>query len=333
MIARRRVLQTGAGGVAAAFAGAFAWPLINGARAAVIDKPARLILGFPAGGSTDVVSRLLINQMKEYATNFIVDNRPGAGGRIGTQAVRTSAPDGATLGLSPASTLFIYPHVYANLGYDPVKDFDYTCTACAVTFGLAVGPMVPAHVKTFQQFVDWCRANPDKASYGSSGAGSMPHFAGALIQKAADFPFVHVAYRGAAPAVQDLVAGQIAANLAVLTNVIPFLADGKIRVLATTGEKRSPFVPDAPTLTEIGMQDAVIEEPFAMYFPAGAPRAAVSAFNDLAQKALATPEVRANYCKLALEPGRHQLEEVRTLIAREVERWGAIVKATGFKME
>ena len=302
------------------------------ARAAVIDKPAKLILGFVPGGSTDVVSRLLVNQLRDYAGNFIVDNRPGAGGRIGIQAVKASPPDGATLGLSPASIIFIYPHVYSNLGYDSLKDFEYACTACTVTFGLAVGPMVPESVKTFQQFVDWCKANPGKASYGSSGAGSMPHFAGALIQKAADFPFVHVAYRGATPAVQDLVSGQIAANLAVITNVLPFLEGGKIRVLATTGEKRSPFVPDAPTLTEIGMKDSVIEEPFAMYFPAGTPRAIVSQFNDLVQKALKIPEVQESYRKLALEPGCHQIEDVKALMAREIDRWAGIVKATGFKM-
>jgi len=302
------------------------------ARAAVIDKPAKLILGFVPGGSTDVVSRLLVNQLRDYAGNFIVDNRPGAGGRIGIQTVKASPPDGATLGLSPASIIFIYPHVYSNLGYDSLKDFEYACTACTVTFGLAVGPMVPESVKTFQQFVDWCKANPGKASYGSSGAGSMPHFAGALIQKAADFPFVHVAYRGATPAVQDLVSGQIAANLAVITNVLPFLEGGKIRVLATTGEKRSPFVPDAPTLMEIGMKDSVIEEPFAMYFPAGTPRAIVSQFNDLVQKALKIPEVQESYRKLALEPGRHQMEDVKALMAREIDRWAGIVKATGFKM-
>ncbi len=326
MITRRNFV--GAGSVAAlgmTVGGSFA-------SAAVIDKPAKLILGFVPGGSTDVVSRLLVSQLKDYAGSFIVDNRPGAGGRIGIQAVKASPPDGATLGLSPASIIFIYPHVYSNLGYDSLKDFEYACTACTVTFGLAVGPMVPESVKTFQQFVDWCKANPGKASYGSSGAGSMPHFAGALIQKAADFPLVHVAYRGAAPAVQDLVAGQIAANLAVITNVLPFLEGGKIRVLATTGEKRSPFVPSAPTLTEIGMKDAVIEEPFAMYFPAGTPRAIVSQFNDLVQRALKIPDVQDSYRKLALEPGRHQMEDVKALMAREIERWAGIVKATGFKM-
>ena len=324
MITRRQFVGGAAGLLAASPFGT--------ARAATIDKPAKLILGFVPGGSTDVVSRLLVNQIKDYAPSLIVDNRPGAGGRIGVQAVKAAAPDGATLGLSPASGLFIYPHVYSNLGYDPLKDFEYACTACTVTFGLVVGPMVPESVKTFQQFVDWCRANPDKSSYGSSGAGSMPHFAGELIAKAANFKCVHVAYRGAAPAVQDLVAGQIAANLAVLTNVIPFIESGKVRVLVTTGEKRSPFLPNAPTLTEIGMKDAVIEEPFAMYFPAGTPRAIVADFAGHVRKALGTTEVQESYKKLALEPGRHQLDEAKALIAREIPRWAEIVKATGFKM-
>jgi tripartite-type tricarboxylate transporter receptor subunit TctC len=327
MITRRHLIQGGAAGLGASALG------LGAATAAVIDKPAKLILGFVPGGSTDVVSRLLVNQLKDYASNFIVDNRPGAGGRIGIQAVKASPPDGATLGLSPASTLFIYPHVYSNLGYDPLKDFEYACTACTVTFCLAVGPMVPESVKTFQQFVDWCRANPDKASYGSSGAGSMPHFAGALIQKSANFPFVHVAYRGATPAVQDLVAGQIAANLAVITNILPFLEGGKVRVLATTGEKRSPFIPNAPTLGEVGMKNTVIEEPFVMYMPAGTPAKVITEFNELVRKALSVPEVTESYRKLALEPGRHEGQALHELMRKEIDRWGDIVKATGFKME
>lgn len=327
MLTRRQFTGGALAGAASLGAG-----IMSSAQAATIDKPARLILGFVPGGSTDVVSRLLVNQMRDYAPSFIVDNRPGAGGRIGVQAVKGAPTDGATLGLSPASIMVIYPHVYANLGYDPIKDFDYACSACSVTFGLVVGPMVPESVKTFQQFVDWCRANPDKASYGSSGAGSMPHFAGALIAKAANFNFVHVAYRGATPAVQDLVSGQIAANLAVLTNVLPFIESGKARVLVTTGEKRSPFVPHAPTLTELGVKDAVIEEAFMMYMPAGTPKPILSAFADGVKKAINAPDVADSYRKLALEPGRHQLEAANELVRRDVERWAAIVKDTGFKM-
>ena len=326
MITRRQVLQTGA---ASAATTALALPPAHGA---VIEKPAKLILGFVPGGSTDIVGRLLVAQLRDYASNFIVDNRPGAGGRIAVQAVKAADPDGSILGMSPASILVIYPHVYSNLGYDPLKDFEIVCTACSVTFGLVVGPMVPESVKTFQQFVDWCRANPDKASFGSSGAGSMPHFAGVMISKGANFDFVHVAYRGATPAVQDLVAGQIAANLAVITNVLPFIESGKVRVLVTTGEKRSPFVPDAPTLTELGLKNLVAEEPFVMYMPLGTPRATVNQFSALVQKAMNIPAVAESYRKLALEPGRHQGDEARELVRRDTERWGEIVRATGFKM-
>ena len=331
MFTRRQILQAGhAAAAVTTMAGAL---LPSPARAAVIDKPAKLILGFPPGGSTDVVSRLLVNHLKDYAPNFIVDNRAGAGGRIAVQAIKTSPPDGASIGLTPESIFVIYPHVYSNLGYDPLKDFELVCSACSVTFGLVVGPMAPESIKTFQQFVDWCRANPDKASYGSSGAGSMPHFAGEMIAKGANFKMVHVAYRGASPAVQDLVAGQIAANLAVLTNVLPFLESGKLRVLVTTGEKRSPFVPDAPTLSELGMKDIVAEEPFVIYMPLGTPRNIVTQLGALVQKAIGLPEVAEAYRKLALEPGRHQADEVRELVRRDTEKWGEIVKAAGFKME
>ena len=334
MLTRRQILQAGPAGAAA-----FSAPLMGGAlmpspaRAAVIDKPAKLLLGFPPGGSTDVVARLLLNHIKEYAPGIIVDNRAGAGGRIAMQALKTAAPDGATLGLSPASMLVIYPHVYSNLAYDPVKDFEPVCTACNISFGLTAGPMVPDSVMTFQQFVDWCRANPDKASYGTSGAGSALHFAGEMIAKGANFPFVHVAYRGAAPAIQDLVAGQIASCLAVLTNVLPHLGSGKVRVLVTTGEKRSPFLPNVPSLSEIGLKDQVAEEWFGIYMPAGTPRDYAAKFAAMVRQALAQPDVIDNFRKLAVEPGTHQLDEFRALIASDLAKWGEVVRATGFKME
>ena len=328
MLTRRDALKLAGG---AGFASAF--PGLAFAQATAIDKPARLILGFPAGGSTDVVSRLLLNHIKDYAPNLIVDNRPGAGGRIGVQAVKASPSDGTVMGLSPASILVIYPHVYSKLPYDPLKDLEPVCTACSVGFGLVVGPMVPDSVKTLQQFADWCAANPDKASYGSSGAGSMPHFAGEMVAGGAKFKMVHVPYRGAAPAVQDLIAGQIAANLAVITNVLPHIQSGKVRVLVTTGAQRSPFLPDTPTLTELGMKDLVAEEWFGIYMPAGTPRVMVSRFAQSVRNALNLPEVAATYKKLALEPTYHAMDDFRAVMAKDIEKWGAIVRATGFKME
>jgi len=328
MLTRRDALKMTAG------AGlALAAPASLQAQAAAISKPGRLILGFPPGGSTDVVSPLLLNHIKDYAPSLIVDNRPGAGGRIGVQAVKASPTDGATFGLSPASILVIYPHVYAKLHYDPLKDFEPVCTACSVGFGLVVGPMVPESVKSLQQFADWCAANPDKASYGSSGAGSMPHFAGEMVAGGAKFKMVHVPYRGAAPAVQDLVAGQIAANLAVITNVLPHIQSGKVRVLVTTGDKRSPFLPDTPTLAELGMKDLVAEEWFGIYMPAGTPRTLVSRLAASVRNAMNTSEVAASYKKLAMEPAYYAMDDFRAVMAKDLEKWGAIVRATGFKME
>src|SRR5215831_11797179 len=174
--------------------------LATGSRSSVQAQPlhstARMLVGSPPGAASDAVARLLASEMKDYASNFVVENRPGAGNRIALDVLKTSARDGSVTALTPAGTLVIYPHVYRKLNYDALNDFIPVTTVCNVTFVLTIGPMVPHHVRTLDDFVTWCRANPGKASYGTPGAGSVMHFIGMMLARAASFQFIHVPYPG-----------------------------------------------------------------------------------------------------------------------------------------
>ena len=290
----------------------------------------RMVVGFPPGGSADTVARLLVDQLKDHAPAWIVDNRPGAGGRIALEHLKASAPDGASMIITPASMQVLYPHVYKKLSYDPIKDFEPVGTICSSGFSLTVGPKVPATVKTLADFIAWSKANPNDSGYGTSGAGSMPHFAGVMLGKAADFEFVHVPYKGAAPAIQDLLGGHVASNISVISTALPSIQAGQLRSLATTGAKRSPFLPDVPTMTEAGFKDLTIEEWFGVFLPAKTPEAIVSKLQGSIQSALKTKALQDGLSKLAFDIGGLQGKAFGKLVADDIAKWGPIVKTSGF---
>ena len=326
MLSRRRFVAT--------TAAAAAW--IAGQRRAqsqVVGKLTRMIVGFAPGGSSDVTARLLVDQMRGYASTLIIDNRPGAGGRIAVEAVKASAPDGSVMLLSPASMIVLYPHLYKPLGYDPVQDFVAVTTVCAFPFVLSVGPLVPRDVRTLADFIRWCKANPKLASYGTSGAGSMLHFAGMMLARAANFDFTHVPYKGASPALQDLLGGQVASTVGVLGIALPHIQAGNLRALAMTGATRSSFLPDVPTLTEAGYPGLEIAEWQGLFVPAKTPPAIVQALNRSARDALDTAEVKSGLVKLSFEAGGTSPEEFAQLVRSDLARWEPIVKASGFTPE
>jgi tripartite-type tricarboxylate transporter receptor subunit TctC len=305
--------------------------LAPAASAQTLAKNARLLVGFPPGGSLDVVARLLVEHMKGYAPSMIVDNRPGAGGRIALEALKAGEPDGSLLALTPGDQVTLFPHVYQKLNYDALRDFVPITTVCTFPFLLAVGPMVPANVTTLAQFVDWCRANPKLATYGSPGAGTRPHFLGVALARAAGFDFVHLPYKGGAPAIQDLLGGQIPAVVSVFSNAYPHVQSGSLRALAITAPQRSPLLPNVSTAREVGYGEMEAVEWFGLFVPATTPADTVKALNASVQQALQTDALKSGLARQSFDVVGMSQEKFVALIKADTERWGGIVKASGFK--
>jgi tripartite-type tricarboxylate transporter receptor subunit TctC len=324
MLTRRRFLAT-------AVAGCAANTLAARLEAQTLSKTARIIVGFPAGGSIDGVARLLVSQMKGYAASLIVENKPGAGGRLALDTLKHSEADGSVVVLTPGDQLTLFPHVYKELSYDPLKDFIPVTTVCAVQYLLTVGPAVPDQVRTLSDFIAWSRTNPKLATYGTAGAGTRPHFLGEMLARAANFQFTHVPYKGAPPAMQDLLAGQVASNLSVLSNALPHVQAGKLRALATTAERRSALLPDVPTFREVGYPTLEAVEVFGVLVPARTLDAVSDALASSVHQALATEEVKSGLARLSFEVATSSRAEYASMIASDTQRWRSAVKASRFE--
>jgi len=296
----------------------------------------KIVCGFPVGGTADTTSRRVGDKLagSAYSRNAaMVENKTGAGGRIAIEAVKNANPDGSTLLLSAYSMLLIYPHIYRSLSYDPFKDFAPVSIASVLSHGLAVGPLVPASVKNVKDFLAWCKANPDRANYGSPAAGSTPHFLGALLSLESGVAMQHVAYRGSVPGVTDVIAGQIPA---MFTPHGDFLANhraGKLRILATSGKKRSAFVPDIPTFAEQGFADLTVEEWFGFFAPAKTPGNVIATANTAINSALKDKGLVDGLALQGLSPLGSSPDEMAKEMRRLYEQWGPIVKRIGFTAE
>ncbi|MBV9559096.1 MAG: hypothetical protein JOY90_01330 [Bradyrhizobium sp.] len=305
-----------------------AWQL---AQAQTGARGARIMVGFGPGGALDVTARLLTTAMKDYASPFIVENRPGASERIALEAVKSGAADGTTLLLTGSSSMAVIPHVY-KLGYDPLQEFTPVTTVCRFPFLLAVGPMVPGQVKTLADFIAWCRVDPGQATYGTIGAGSLHHFIGVALARAAGFEFTHVPYQGLA-AVQDSLAGRIAATIFPAGVSLPYAQSGKLRALLTSGTQRIPALPDVPTARELGYPIIEEDDWFGIFVPARMPAEAVKTLNTTIRAALKTDDVKAGLAKMFLDPAGEPSEDFARLVKSEFDRWGPIVEASGFRAE
>ena len=311
----------------AAFA---AVPLRAGAQ--TIEQP-KFLYGFPAGSSGDITARRVAERIagSAYAKNAaLVENKPGAGGRIALDALKTSPADGSVLALTPFSPISIYPHVYKKLGYDPVADFVPVSIASIMHHGLAVGPVVPASVTDVKSFVAWAKANPDKANYGSPAAGSTPHFLGALLGLSQNVELKHIPYRGSVPGITDVVGGQIAAMFTPAGDFLPNHKAGKLRLLATSGRARLPFATDVATFAEQGFAELTTEEWFGFYAPAKTPAAMVAAANAAINAALKDKSVIDGLSVVGLLAQGSTQEEMLRSQRVEFERWGPLVKRIGF---
>ena len=296
----------------------------------VIGRNARIMVGFPAGSSPDLVARLVAENLNGYAPSLIVDNRPGAGGRLALEALKGAERDGSAMALTPGDQVALFPHVYAKLGYDALRDFTPVSTVCTVQFLLTVGSLVPTDVKTVADFVSWCRANPKLASYGSPGEGTRPHFMAASLARTAGVPMTHVPYKGGPPVVQDLLAGQIAAALNVVSNVLPHVEAGRLRALATTAPKRSAILPDVPTAREAGYPAMEGVEWFGLFVPIGTPNEIVSGLNSSIRKSLESDALRLSFAKQAFDIAGCSPAELTEIIKSDREMWRTTVAATGF---
>jgi tripartite-type tricarboxylate transporter receptor subunit TctC len=235
--------------------------------------------------------------------------------------------------MTPFSAISLYPHIFKNLQYKPFEEFAPVGTSSMIHQGLAVGPMVPASVKTVKDFVAWAKANPAQASYGSPAAGSTPHFIGALLGLNQSFEFKHVPYRGSVPGVTDVVGGQIACMFTPHGDFIANHKAGKMRILATSGKARSPFVPDVATFAEQGFPELTVEEWFGFYAPAKTPASVIAAANQAINAALGDKGVQESLQVVGLIPfGGTPADQLKSAQV-EFERWGPLIKRIGFTVD
>jgi tripartite-type tricarboxylate transporter receptor subunit TctC len=293
-------------------------------------RTARILVGFPAGGTTDVIARLLAGAMKDYAPTIIVENRPGGAGRFAIEALKSAPCDGSVFLLAPVATMTLYPHVYRKLRYDPLQDFIPVTTVGEVSYLLTIGSRVPTSVKTLADFVAWCRANPEEATYGSPGAGSPLHFTGVQLARAAGFEYLHVPYQGAAPALQDLLAGQIASSILPIDTPFPHIQSGALRALATSRPQRGIYLPDVPTFREAGYPELESVDWWGIFVPANTPAEGIENLNEAIQQALKANEVKAGLKRLSIEVDAITLADFARLMKSEFKRWHSVVQASGF---
>lgn len=315
----------------AAALGTLGHPL--GALAQANLELARIICGFPPGGTSDAISRRIADKLRGgYATNVVVDNKPGAGGQIGVTTLRDSPADGSAMLLTPSSMLSIYPFVYKNLPYKPLEDVQPVSLACYFNHAFGVGPAVPESVKTVKDFLAWAKANPTKANYGSPGAGSMPHLIVGLLNQLTGSDLKHIPYRGSAPGIQDLLGGQISAMSSPIGDYLPYVKTGKLRVLAISGINRSPFVPDVATYRQQGFP-ITVREWYGVFLPGKARPEVVRRAAAYLQPALAQPDLVASMAQVGMEVQSSTSQVLGDLLKADADEWRRLIKQIGFTAE
>ncbi|MDH7799728.1 MULTISPECIES: tripartite tricarboxylate transporter substrate-binding protein [unclassified Beijerinckia] len=289
----------------------------------------KVVYPYAAGGGADTIARFLAEQLRvAFNEPVIVENRVGADGRIGVRSVVDARPDGRTFLFTPFAAIALHPTVYDNLPYNPLVDLAPIAQACVFDFALSTGPMTKA--RNLEELVMWLRQNPDKAAFGSPASGSIPHFSAILFAQAAKVELRHVPFRGPAPALADLVAGQIALASTSASDVMELHKSGSLRVLATTGSKRTTGMPDVPTYKEQGY-DIVAEGWYGMYAPAKTPQAIVDQVAAVVADTVRKPEGRDLMLRLGLTPSGRPGAELAAIQQRDFEFWRGPIKASGFK--
>lgn len=292
----------------------------------------KIITGFPPGGTSDAICRRVSEKIapSSYTKAAYVENKTGAGGQIAIQFVRNAPADGTTVLQTPMSMLGIYPHIYKKLPYDPVADLTPVSLGAVFDFGFAVGPMVPETVKNIPDFLNWCKANPMLANFGSPAAGSTPHFIGVLLGKYANIDLKHIAFRGTQPAILDMIGGQLAAVSGPIGEFTQHVVAGKCRLLAASGAKRSQFAPNTPTLIEQGLKGFVYDEWFGFYVPAKTPTDVIARLNAAMRAALAAPETVNGLALMGLVAQSSTPAELAARLKSDTDLWAPLIKSIGF---
>lgn len=294
-------------------------------------QPTRIVFPFAAGGPADALVRLVAELMSEpLGAPVVVESRTGAAGRLGVQAVKAAKPDGATLLFTPIAPMVVYPHVYKSLGYDPFEDFRPVSQIASFDFGVVVSPVVEA--ASLAELVAWLKSNPKQASFGSPGAGTLPHLFGALFGRAAGIDLQHVAYKGSSEALPDLLSGQIPMMVISTDVVLQMHRAGRIRALATSGQERSPSMPEVPTFRESGY--AIEGSGWHGFFaPAKTPDRVVHDLNKVIVAAIGEPRVEQRIRDLGLRRTGTTPDAFAAIQRADSEFWARAVKVAGFTAE
>jgi len=308
-------------------------PAIARAQAPVVGRPARILCGFPAGGTVDLTCRLLAERLRgNWAPQVVVENRVGATGRLAIEEAVRAEADGATILITPASMVTIYGHLYGSrLRYDPLADLAPVTPVVLYPFSMAVGPGAPG-VTDLRGLIALARSR-NGLNYASPAAGSVPHFTGVMLARAAGVELVHVPYRGAAPAITDVIAGQIPATINVIGDQVEHHRGGRMRMIAVTSPQRLPRFPDVATFAEQGFPDLTADEWFGAFLPARATPALVGQLNAALRDAVAEPALRQNLIQREFEPAHSPAQDFAARIRAETTKWGPIVQASGFRPE
>ncbi len=325
MLTRRHLLAASTAGLLSSGAS-----FVPRAFAQATKKPAHVIVGFPAGGGTDVIARILADGLRgPYASTVLVENKPGAAARIAVEYVKNAEPDGSVMLFTPDFPMTVYPHSFRSLSYDPLRDFIAVSPAAKSMLTYNVGPAVSESVKTLAEFAQWCKANPDKASYATTAAGGTPHFVGMMFANAAGVAMTPVHYRGGAPALQDLLGGHVPASVNPISESLPFAKSGTLRILAVTGSQRSSFLPDVPTMAEAGYQ-VVVESWLGVFVPAKTPAGIVDALNAAIAEAAKSSHMIENLAKVGNTTAFQTPAQFAATVRADLARWAPVVKASGF---
>jgi len=295
------------------------------------DKPPlKIVVGFPPGGSADILARMVADGLRDDFSPIIVDNKPGAGGRIALNAVKAAKPDGQTVIVLPSGPMVLFPHVYKKLDYDAVKDFTPVSQIARFQFGVVSGPA--SHAKNVAEMVAKAKSDPGNASYGTPGAGTLPHFMGVLMEQSAGISLNHVPFQGGAPANNALLGGHIGYKFDVVSETAEMHRSGKVRIIAVTGSQRDPQVPEVPTLKESGIHMEATAW-FAMYGPAGLKGDALTRLEKAMMKITRDPAMKDKMVKLGYEPIGSNSADLAAAQKADLARWEKPIKATGIQLD